>query len=79
MGPMCFDFGFGPFRWVCTSGEHSDLVKSDKIALSVLENMAASSPPEIQQQMRDNIRWIEQAEENKMVVGSQARILYSDT
>ena len=79
MGPMCFDFGFGPFRWVCTSGEHSDLVKSDNIALSILENMAASSPPEIQQQMRDNIRWIEQAEENKMVVGSQARILYADT
>ena len=79
MGPMCFDYGFGPFRWVCTSGDHEDLVKSDEIAQSVLQNMAATSPPEIQQQMRDNIRWIEQAEENKMVVGSQARILYADT
>tara|TARA_B100000212_G_scaffold135739_2_gene102143 strand:- start:4075 stop:6105 length:2031 start_codon:yes stop_codon:yes gene_type:complete len=79
MGPMCFDYGFGPFRWVCTSGDSSDLEKSDKIALEVLSTMAEESPLEIKQQMLDNIRWIEQAGENEMVVGSQARILYADT
>ncbi|MBJ64807.1 MAG: hypothetical protein CMB55_08455 [Euryarchaeota archaeon] len=79
MGPMCFDYGFGPFRWVCTSGDSSDLEMSDKIALEVLSTMAKESPPEIKQQMLDNIRWIEQAGENEMVVGSQARILYADT
>ena len=68
MGTMCFDYGFGPFRWVCTSGDRMDLEKSDKIALEVLQNMVADSPPEIQQQMLDNIRWIEQAGENQMVV-----------
>ncbi len=79
MGPMCFDYGFGPFRWVCTSGDSKDLEKTDNIALNVLKQMAADSPKEIQQQLLDNITWIEQAGENKMVVGSQARILYADT
>ncbi|MDD2412064.1 MAG: urocanate hydratase [Bacteroidales bacterium] len=78
MGPMCFDYGFGPFRWVCTSGKPEDLDKSDKIAMQVLETMAQNSPMEIQQQMRDNIQWIRGAKENKLVVGSQARILYAD-
>ena len=79
MGPMCFDYGFGPFRWVCTSGDSNDLEKTDNIALSVLKKMAADSPKEIQQQLLDNITWIQQAGENQMVVGSQARILYADT
>ncbi len=78
MGPMCFDYGFGPFRWVCASGESKDLEKTDEIAASVLDKMAEKSPPEIKQQMLDNIRWIKQAKENKMVVGSQSRILYAD-
>jgi urocanate hydratase len=78
MGPMCFDYGFGPFRWVCASCDPEDLSKTDKIASDVLRRMAVDSPPEIKQQMLDNIRWIEQAEQNKMVVGSQARILYAD-
>ena len=78
MGPMCFDFGFGPFRWVCTSGEVVDLALTDRIACEVLEEMIASSPQEIQQQMSDNIQWIKGAAENKLVVGSQARILYAD-
>jgi len=78
MGPMCFDFGFGPFRWVCTTGNAADLATSDAIAGDVLEEMAASAPQEIKQQMQDNARWIRQAEENHMVVGSQARILYAD-
>jgi urocanate hydratase len=78
MGPMCFDYGFGPFRWVCTSGDEQDLAKSDEIACAELENLMADSPEEIQQQMADNIRWIKAAGENKMVVGSQARILYAD-
>ncbi len=78
MGPMCFDFGFGPFRWVCTSGDPKDLQTTDRIAGDILEQMASVSPPEISQQMMDNLRWIRQAEENKMVVGSQARILYAD-
>jgi urocanate hydratase len=78
MGPMCFDYGFGPFRWVCTSGAASDLAASDTIAASVLEEMAAVAPPETAQQMRDNARWIRQAGENRLVVGSQARILYAD-
>ena len=79
MGPMCFDYGFGPFRWVCTSGDSSDLEVTDEIALDVLSKMADKSPPEIKQQMYDNINWIKKASENKMVVGSQARILYADT
>ena len=78
MGPMCFDYGFGPFRWVCTSGKPEDLDLSDHIAMEVLEEMAKTSPTEIQQQMRDNITWIKGAKENKLVVGSQARILYAD-
>lgn len=78
MGPMCFDFGFGPFRWVCASGNPEDLAKTDKIACDVLEEMMKNSPSEIQQQMADNIQWIKGAQENKLVVGSQARILYAD-
>ncbi len=78
LGPMCFDFGFGPFRWVCTSGSQDDLRKSDNIAQVVLEDIRSSAPVEIQQQLDDNIRWIKEAEKNKLVVGSQARILYSD-
>ncbi len=78
MGPMCFDYGFGPFRWVCTSGKPEDLAKTDAIALKVLKKLKKKSPAEIQQQMSDNIQWIEGAQENKLVVGSQARILYAD-
>ncbi|WP_055444554.1 urocanate hydratase [Lacinutrix himadriensis] len=78
MGPMCFDYGFGPFRWVCASGKPEDLAKTDAIACSVLEEIKKNSPEEIQQQMADNIQWIKGAQENKLVVGSQARILYAD-
>ena len=78
MGPMCFDYGFGPFRWVCCSGKKSDLEISDKIACDILSDMASTSPPEIRQQMLDNIQWIREAGQNEMVVGSQARILYAD-
>ena len=78
MGPMCFDYGFGPFRWVCTSGKPEDLKLTDDLACSVLEEIRKSSPNEIQQQMADNIQWIRGAQENKLVVGSQARILYAD-
>jgi len=78
MGPMCFDFGFGPFRWVCTSGKAEDLDMTDHIAMQVLEEMSKTSPVEIQQQMKDNIQWIKGAKANKLVVGSQARILYAD-
>lgn len=78
MGPMCFDYGFGPFRWVCASGKPEDLIKTDVIACNVLEELIKSSPIEIQQQMQDNITWIKGALENKLVVGSQARILYAD-
>lgn len=78
MGPMCFDYGFGPFRWVCASGKPEDLAKTDKIASDVLEELVKTSPEEIQQQMQDNIKWIKGAQENKLVVGSQARILYAD-
>jgi len=78
MGPMCFDYGFGPFRWVCTSGKESDLDTSDHIAMEVLEEIARTAPVEISQQMHDNILWIREAKKNKMVVGSQARILYAD-
>lgn len=79
LGPMCFDYGFGPFRWVCTSGNAEDLSKTDKIAARVLKQIKANAPEEIQQQMQDNITWIEEAEQNKLVVGSQARILYADS
>ncbi|PKD21072.1 urocanate hydratase [Salegentibacter salinarum] len=78
MGPMCFDYGFGPFRWVCASGKENDLDKTDKIATEVLEELKRNSPEEIQQQMADNIQWIKGARENKLVVGSKARILYAD-
>ncbi|MCR9012892.1 urocanate hydratase [Gabonibacter chumensis] len=78
MGPMCFDYGFGPFRWVCSSGDPKDLAKTDEIAAQVLEEIMSHSPEEIQQQMADNIRWIKAAGENHLVVGSQARILYAD-
>ena len=78
LGPMCFDYGFGPFRWVCASGNPEDLAKTDAIACRVLEEMMVNSPVEIQQQMADNIQWIKGAQENKLVVGSQARILYAD-
>lgn len=78
MGPMCFDFGFGPFRWVCTSSDPKDLATTDKIAVSVLEKIAKDCPDEIRQQMMDNIKWIREASQNKLVVGSQARILYAD-
>ncbi len=78
MGPMCFDYGFGPFRWVCASGKPEDLAKTDAIACQVLEDIKRNSPKQIQQQMSDNIQWIKGAQENKLVVGSQARILYAD-
>lgn len=78
LGPMCFDYGFGPFRWVCASGNPSDLDKTDAIAAKVLKKIMEQSPEEIQQQMQDNITWIEDAKQNKLVVGSQARILYAD-
>jgi len=78
MGPMCFDFGFGPFRWVCTSANPKDLETADKIATKVLEDIYKKAPVEIKQQLADNIRWIKEAQKNKLVVGSQARILYAD-
>ena len=78
MGPMCFDYGFGPFRWVCCSGLDEDLQTTDQIAASVLRVLIDDSPKEIRQQMYDNIQWIEQAAENQLVVGSRARILYAD-
>ena len=79
LGPMCFDYGFGPFRWVCTSGKSADLDYTDQLAMEVLTTIKTESPPEIQQQMQDNIIWIKNAKENKLVVGSQARILYADS
>lgn len=78
MGPLCFDFGFGPFRWVCTSANPKDLETTDKIATKVLETIFKKAPKEIKQQLADNIRWIKEAKKNKLVVGSQARILYAD-
>ncbi|QOD60530.1 urocanate hydratase [Polaribacter haliotis] len=78
LGPMCFDYGFGPFRWVCASGKTEDLDKTDEIAANVLQEIMENSPKEIQLQMQDNITWIKNAKDNKMVVGSQARILYAD-
>jgi len=78
LGPMCFDYGFGPFRWVCTSGNPEDLDKSDQIAMEVLSEIQKTAPEEIQLQMNDNIIWIKNANKNKLVVGSQARILYAD-
>lgn len=78
LGPLCFDYGFGPFRWVCTSGKEADLDATDQIALEVLLRLKENAPKEIQQQMADNIQWIKEAKANKLVVGSQARILYAD-
>ena len=78
MGPMCFDYGFGPYRWVCSSGNPEDLAKTDEIAARVLKDMAKDAPDTIQQQLKDNIRWIESAQDSELVVGSQARILYAD-
>ena len=78
LGPMCFDYGFGPFRWVCSSGLASDLDATDRIAGDVLEEMLANAPHDIKRQIEDNLRWIRQAKANKLVVGSQARILYAD-
>jgi urocanate hydratase len=79
LGPMCFDYGFGPFRWVCTSANPKDLETTDKIALKVLEDIYKKAPKEIKQQLEDNITWIKDAQKNKLVVGSQARILYADS
>jgi urocanate hydratase len=78
LGPMCFDYGFGPFRWVCTSAKPEDLAITDKLAQEVLEEMYKTAPEEIRQQMHDNIVWIKDAQQNNLVVGSQARILYAD-
>lgn len=78
MGPLCFDYGFGPFRWVCTSADPADLRVTDQLAAEVVERLAADAPPETRQQYLDNLRWIRHAEENRLVVGSQARILYAD-
>ncbi len=79
MGPMCFDYGFGPFRWVCGSGNPEDLAKTDAIACQVLEEIMKDAPSQVQQQMADNIQWIKGAQKNNLVVGSQARILYADS
>lgn len=78
MGPMCFDFGFGPYRWVCTSGQDADLVATDHIAADVIRTMLTVAPESIQQQLLDNLRWIEAANDHNMAVGSRARILYAD-
>jgi urocanate hydratase len=78
MGPICFDHGFGPFRWVCTSGNAADLARTDALAAEELEKYAAVAPVEIKQQLLDNLRWIRSADEHALVVGSQARILYAD-
>ncbi len=79
MGPMFFDYGFGPFRWVCTSGKPEDLEQSDLLAAEVLENLIIRSPAEIRNQLEDNLKWIREAGKKNLVVGSQARILYADT
>src|SRR5690606_22112518 len=78
MGPLCFDFGFGPFRWVCASGKITDLDYTDNLAREVMESLLTQAPAEIQSQLRDNIKWIKEAATNKLVVGSKARILYAD-
>jgi urocanate hydratase len=78
MGPLCFDFGFGPFRWICASGDEKDLSITDQIATAVLEGMSKNAPPEIHGQLQDNMKWIREAKNNRLVVGSQARILYAD-
>ncbi|MCF8257785.1 MAG: urocanate hydratase [Flavobacteriales bacterium] len=78
MGPMCFDYGFGPFRWVCTSGKKEDLALTDTIAGQVIEEMLLSAPTDIHPQLQDNLKWVREAQNNRLVVGSQARILYAD-
>lgn len=78
MGPMCFDYGFGPFRWVCASGKPQDLDATDEIAARVIEDMIADAPDEIKGQLKDNLHWVNEAKSNQLVVGSQARILYAD-
>jgi urocanate hydratase len=78
MGPICFDYGFGPFRWVCTSGKWEDLDKTDQIAADVITEIMSSAPEEIQPQLQDNLHWVKEAKKNKLVVGTQARILYAD-
>ena len=79
MGPMCFDYGFGPFRWVCSSGKQEDLDVTDSIACEVLEKLVLNAPDDTKQQMKDNIQWIKAAKDNDLVVGSKARILYADS
>jgi urocanate hydratase len=79
LGPMCFDYGFGPFRWVCTSAKPEDLQVTDQLALQALEEIYETAPAEIKQQLNDNIVWIKEAQQNNLVVGSQARILYADS
>ena len=79
MGPMCFDYGFGPFRWVCASGKKEDLKVTDQLAAEVIQRILKDAPPEIKQQLEDNLTWINQADHNQLVVGSQARILYADS
>ncbi len=78
MGPICFDYGFGPYRWVCTSGKPEDLARTDAIAAEVLKRMLSTATPDVKQQIHDNLQWIERAGDNNLVVGSQARILYAD-
>jgi urocanate hydratase len=78
LGPLCFDYGFGPFRWVCTSGKEEDLARTDEIAAKVLEKLQKKAPREIKQQLSDNLHWIRTAQGNRLVVGSKARILYAD-
>ncbi len=78
MGPMCFDFGFGPFRWVCTSGDDADLDKTDELAAGVIEELLKTAPEDIRSQLKDNLAWIQAAKANQLVVGSRARILYAD-
>ena len=78
MGPLCFDYGFGPFRWVCTSGKSEDLDKTDQIAAAVIEELLKEAPESIQPQLQDNLHWVKEAQKNQLVVGSQARILYAD-
>ena len=78
MGPMCFDYGFGPFRWVCTSGTNEDLKTTDKIARQALEKLSAECSDDIKTQYLDNIKWISEAENHELIVGSKARILYAD-
>ena len=78
MGPLCFDYGFGPFRWVCASGKSEDLDKTDSIAAEVIEQMLKEAPEDIKPQLQDNLHWVKEAKKNKLVVGSQARILYAD-